>query len=563
MLDKKYEQMIGVIDQGTSSSRFVVFSAVTGEVIAKHQIEIGREHPQSGWVQQSAVDIYQSTLNCMNNVATILRSLKVPIKNIAAIGITNQRETSIAWDSHTGEPLCPAIVWSDSRTSDLVDRFIDKTPKKDKNTFQKKTGLAIHSYFSALKIRWMLDNIPAVKEANEDGRLKVGTVDCWLIYKLTGGASGGKHLTDVTNASRTNLFNIQKCKWDPELCEFIGINPSILPTVISSAQAYGHVKDPDCRLKGVVMGGILGDQQAALVGQTWDPNPDPDSPRPHVKVTYGTGAFLLWDIGEEPSFSSRGLLTTIAYQMGPKAKVHYALEGAVAYSGATMDWLRYKLELYTDHATGDELAKKALLEQHGPIQKAKSGQLANLKTLDACYLVPAFSGLFCPYWREDARGVIAGLNEKCTRGDLIAAGYRASAYQTQEVLEAARETNDGTKRKPPRVISVDGGLTKSSVLMQSLADITGSTIIRPNKSDVMTALGAAVAAAMAVGIDPTDLVSIRKHEGGGEKENTFRPVVSPRTRHLWMKGYQNAVKRSFNWQSDANKATSGRDGVED
>lgn len=563
MSDKKYEKMIGVIDQGTSSSRFVVFSAVTGEVVAKHQIEIGREHPQSGWVQQSAAEIYQSTLTCMNKVAKILQSLKAPIKNIAAIGITNQRETSITWDSQTGEPLCPAIVWSDSRTSDLVQHFINKTPHKDKNAFQEKTGLAIHSYFSALKIRWMLDNIPAVKEANEDGRLKVGTVDCWLIYKLTGGASGGKHLTDVTNASRTNLFNIRKCKWDSELCQFIGINPRILPTVISSAEAYGHVRDRDCRLRGVVMGGILGDQQAALVGQTWDPNPDPDSPRPHVKVTYGTGAFLLWDIGEKASFSPYGLLTTIAYQMGPKAKVHYALEGAVAYSGATMDWLRCKLELYTDHAIGDELAKKALLEQHGPIRRKQSGQLADLKTMDACYLVPAFSGLFCPYWREDARGVIVGLDENCTRGDLIAAGYRASAYQTQEVLEAAREMNDGTKRRPPRVISVDGGLTKSSVLMQSLADITGSTIIRPNKSDVMTALGAAVAAAIAVGIDPTDLVSIRKHEGGEEEENTFRPKISSKTRHLWMKGYHNAVKRSFNWQSDVNKATGDRDSAED
>lgn len=228
-----------------------------------------------------------------------------------------------------------------------------------------------------------------------------------------------------------------------------------------------------------------------------------------------------------------------------------------------MDWLRYKLELYTDHATGDELAKKALLEQHGPIKREESGQLVDLKTMDACYLVPAFSGLFCPYWREDARGVIAGLNEKCTRGDLIAAGYRASAYQTQEVLEAAREMNDGTKRKPPRVISVDGGLTKSSVLMQSLADITGSTIIRPNKSDVMTALGAAVAAAISVGIDPTDLLSIRKHEGGEEEANTFRPAVSPKTRHLWMKGYQNAVKRSLNWQSDVVKATGGRSGTEE
>ncbi len=191
---------------------------------------------------------------------------------------------------------------------------------------QKKTGLALHSYFSAMKIRWMLDNIPAVKEANEDGRLKVGTVDSWLVYKLTGGVNRGKHLTDVTNASRTNLFNIRKCKWDADLCKFMDIDPQILPKVISSAQAYGHVHDEDCRLKGVVMGGILGDQQAALVGQTWDPHPDPETPRPHVKVTYGTGAFLLWDIGKEPSFSPHGLLTTIAYQMGADEAPHYALE---------------------------------------------------------------------------------------------------------------------------------------------------------------------------------------------------------------------------------------------
>uniref|UniRef100_A0A5K3F5P9 glycerol kinase n=1 Tax=Mesocestoides corti TaxID=53468 RepID=A0A5K3F5P9_MESCO len=483
-------------------------------------------------------------------------------KNIASIGITNQRETIIAWDSKTGDPLCPAIVWSDSRTSDLVQVFIDKTPMKDKNTFQKKTGLAIHSYFSALKIRWMLDNVQAVREANEDGRLKVGTVDSWLIYKLTGGARGGKHLTDVTNASRTNLFNIRKCRWDMELCSFVGIDPKILPKVISSAQVYGHVHDDDCLLKGVTMGGILGDQQAALVGQTWDPNPDSNSPRPHVKVTYGTGAFLLWDIGEEPSFSPHGLLTTIAYQMGPTAKVHYALEGAVAYSGATMDWLRKKLKLYDDHKVGDELAKQALIENHGVIDGGNTGQLTSLKTMDACYLVPAFSGLFCPYWREDARGVIAGIGEGCTNGDLIAAGYRSSAYQTQEVLQAACETDRGPKRRPPRVISVDGGLTNSCVLMQSLADITGSKIIRPNKSDVMTALGAGVAAAIAVGIDPTDLLSIRQHEGGEQEANTFRPLVCPKTRRMWIRGYKNAVQRSLNWQTDAIAAAADSDDEE-
>ncbi|VDN19773.1 unnamed protein product [Dibothriocephalus latus] len=274
------QQLIGVVDQGTSSSRFIVFSATTGDIVSRHQIEIDREHPHSGWVQQSAADIYSATLRCMN-------------EEIAAIGITNQRETSIAWDSKTGEPLCPAIVWSDSRTSDLVQKFISKTPTKEKNAFQ---------------------------------RLSVGTVDSWVAYKLTGGASGGQHLTDVTNASRTLLFNINTLEWDPELCKFFKISRKILPKVISSAETYGTVKDPECSLKGVTLGGILGDQQAALVGQTWDPNPDPSCPRPHVKVTYGTGAFLLWDIGTTPSFSSQGILTTIAYKMGKDATPHYALE---------------------------------------------------------------------------------------------------------------------------------------------------------------------------------------------------------------------------------------------
>ncbi|KAM7534524.1 hypothetical protein Aperf_G00000114422 [Anoplocephala perfoliata] len=551
MSDQKYKTLIGVIDQGTSSSRFIVFSAITGEIIATHQIEITRKHPKSGWMEQPADEMYQSTLECINKVAENIRSLNVPLKNIRAIGITNQRETTVAWNSETGEPLYPAIVWSDSRTAELVHEYINRTPNKDKNIFQKKTGLMIHSYFSALKIRWMLDNVKAVRKANESGILKAGTVDSWLIFKMTGGANGGKHITDVTNASRTNLFNIRESKWDPEICKFFGIDPRILPTVITSAQKYGHIRDPNCLLEGVALAGILGDQQAALVGQTWEPHPDPTSPRPHVKVTYGTGAFLLWDIGVDPAFSPHGLLTTIAYQMGPGEKMHYALEGSISYSGATMDWLRYKLNLYKDHSDGDKLAQEALVKQHGEIKPGKPEQLVTLSTVDSCYLVPAFSGLLCPHWRESARGVIIGFDEGCTRGDIIAAGYRSSAYQTQEVLQAACETDNGHKRQPPRVISVDGGLTKSPVLMQSLADITGSTIVRPNMSHLMTALGAAVAAAISVGIDPTNLLSIRKHVGEDEAKNIFKPAVSQKTRELWLRGYQKAVKRSFDWQTDA------------
>ncbi|VDN99609.1 unnamed protein product, partial [Rodentolepis nana] len=523
--EPKEKDLIGVIDQGTSSTRFIVFNAATGKLVCMHQVPIAREHPRLGWVQQSASQIYKSVITCMNDAVDTLKARWISPERISAIAITNQRETTIAWNSKTGKPVCPAIVWSDTRTSEYIQDLIKKY-NDDRFVFQKSTGLPIDSYFSAMKIHWMLHNHGEVMGTYTREKLMVGTVDSWLIYKLTGGG----HLTDYTNASRTNLFNINSFQFDQDLCKAYGFSDYILPNVITSAEVYGKINDRNCRLYGTRLGGVLGDQQAALVGQTWASNPEHQTSK--VKVTLGTGAFILWDIGESPQFSTHGLLTTIAHKMGPEANTHYALEGSIASSGATMDWIQDKLGLFHDHASGGKLAEEALRRRAG--------------REDACYLVPAFFGLLCPYWRDDAKSVLVGFDEDCNRGDVIAAGYRSSAYQTQAVLQAACEHNDGEKRAPPTQISVDGGLSKSTVLMQSLADITGATVYRPNNSEVITALGAAIASAISVGIDPSKLIELRKYTTDEEIEaNTFKPRVDEKTRQKWIQGFENAVKLSL------------------
>ncbi|VDL59352.1 unnamed protein product [Hymenolepis diminuta] len=522
----KEKDLIGVIDQGTSSTRFVVFNAATGELVCTHQVPIGREHPHLGWVQQSPNQIYHSAIKCMNDAVATLKTRWISPERISVVGITNQRETTIAWNSKTGKPVCPAIVWSDNRTSECIQNLIKKN-KDNRFAFQKLTGLPIDSYFSAMKIHWMLHNYCEVMGTYTRDKLKVGTVDSWLIYKLT----GGQHLTDYTNASRTNLFNINSCKFDGDLCDAYELSDCILPRVITSAEVYGKINDRNCRLYGTRLGGVLGDQQAALVGQTWEPNPEHQMSK--VKVTFGTGAFILWDIGKSPHFNSYGLLTTIAHKMGPEANVHYALEGSIACSGATMDWIQNKLGMFYDHASGSKLAEEAL-------KRRESHE-------DACYLIPAFSGLLCPYWKEDAKSVLVGFDEDCTKGDVIAAGYRSSAYQTHAVLQAACEGNNGEKWELPKQISVDGGLSRSPVLMQSLADITGASIYRPNNSEVITALGAAIASAISVGIDPSKLTELRKYSTNEEIEaNTFKPRVDKKIRQRWIQGYENAVKLSLN-----------------
>ncbi|TGZ71283.1 hypothetical protein CRM22_002735 [Opisthorchis felineus] len=529
------ERLIVSIDQGTSSSRVLVFSTVTGEVVASHQVPVTPTYPSSGWIELDANQLYDTTLSCLNECTKQLNDKKRSVDDVAGIGLTNQRETTIVWDRSTGKPLAPAIVWSDARTADLVKRFVDRTPGKSANAFQRKTGLPIHSYFSALKLCWLLENNTAVTVAARAGRLLAGTVDTWVIWRLTNGQS---HVTDVTNASRTLLFNLQTLDWDPELCKFFGIDSAILPRIASSAEVVGIVSDPECALKGVKICGILGDQQASLVAQTWATSPTV-SFGPTVKVTYGTGAFMLWDIGKAPFFSDSGILTTVAFKMGAQNQVHYALEGSVAFAGATINWLKSKMKMFTDYKELESLAQRAYekTEENGS---------------DPCYLVPAFSGLFCPWWQENARAVLAGLTADVENSDMILAAIRSSVYQTYDVLRVATLASGGTRSgatlTKPREIVVDGGLANSSVLMQSLADILDMIVRRHNHSEMMTALGAAVAAALAVQIDPAGLLKLRLHplsESG--IKHSFSSKLSPHARQVMLTGWHAAVGRSLSW----------------
>ncbi|KAF7256122.1 hypothetical protein EG68_06594 [Paragonimus skrjabini miyazakii] len=524
------------IDQGTSSSRVIAFSATTGEVVASHQISVSPVYPASGWIEMDAEELYTTTLDCLNECANQLIGKSRSIKDVAGIGVTNQRETTIVWDRETGRPLAPAIVWSDSRTTDLVKKFIDLSPGRNVNAFQAKTGLPIHSYFSALKLCWFLENVAEVADASQNRTLMAGTVDTWIIWRLTNGRS---HVTDVTNASRTLLFNLQTLDWDPELCKFFGIDRRILPKVVSSSEVVGTVADPQCTLVGTKICGILGDQQASLVAQTWAISPT-DSFGPTVKVTYGTGAFMLWDIGPKVFLSDSGILTTVAFKMGANKPVHYALEGSVSFAGATINWLRSKMKLFSDYEELEALA-------HQAYTKHKENDS------DPCYMMPAFSGLFCPWWQETARGIIAGLTADVDKGDVVYAALRSCAYQTYDVLRVATlahggDSGSGAALVKPREIIVDGGLANSSVLMQSLADILDMLVRRHNHTEMMTALGAAVAAALAVGIDPSGLLKLRQYPATETQiPHTFSSELMPHSRQVMIAGWHAAVERSLSW----------------
>ncbi|VDP74385.1 unnamed protein product [Echinostoma caproni] len=529
------------IDQGTSSSRVIVFSALTGNVVATHQIPVTPTYPASGWIELNANELYETTLSCLNECAKQIQSQGKDLTSIASLGVTNQRETTIAWDRVTGKPLAPAIVWSDARTADLVKKFTSMTPGQDVNAFQEKTGLPIHSYFSALKLCWLLENDAAVSEANRLGTLLVGTVDSWIIWRLTNGQS---HVTDVTNASRTMLFNLHTLNWDPDLCRFFKIDPKILPKVVSSSEVVGEIQDPKCAMGSVKIAGILGDQQASLVGQTWPSSEGSTGSNqsfgPTVKVTYGTGAFMLWDIGNSPFFSKNGILTTVAFKMGPKAETHYALEGAVSFAGATINWLRNKLSLFSDYKELEALAREAYKNHREDMP-------------DSCYLVPAFSGLFCPWWQETARATLAGLTADVDRSAFIYAALRSSVYQTYDVLRVAtmaegRSAAGGATLTKPREIVVDGGMANSVVLMQSLADILNMIVRRHNHSEMMTALGAAIAAALAVGLDPSGLLKLRQFPKTADPPpHYFTPSILPHARQVMLTGWHAAVERSLGW----------------
>ncbi|XP_039550841.1 glycerol kinase isoform X3 [Pimephales promelas] len=505
--------LVAAIDQGTSSTRFLVFNAKTAELLSHHQVEIKQSFPKEGWVEEDPKEILQSVYECMDRTCEKLTQLNIDISNIKAIGVTNQRETTIVWDKETGDPLYNAIVWLDLRTQSTVERLINKTPGRNKNHLKHKTGLPISTYFSAVKLRWLMDNVENIHEAVLSHKAMFGTVDSWLIWCLTGGKKGGVHCTDVTNASRTMLFNIHTMDWDPELCTYFDIPMEILPKVRSSSEIYGLMKSGP--LTGVPISGCLGDQSAALVGQMCFKDGQ-------AKNTYGTGCFLLKNVGTKPVMSDHGLLTTVAYKLGRDKPAYYALEGSVAIAGAVVRWLKDNLGIIQ---TSSELEKLA----------------ADVGTSYGCYFVPAFSGLYAPYWEPSARGIICGLTQFTNRSHLAFAALEAVCFQTREILDAMN-LDSGIHLAQ---LQVDGGMTSNRLLMQLQADILCIPVVKPSMPET-TALGAAMAAGAAEGVsvwslNPEDLTEVTSEK--------FEPQINPEESELRYARWKKAVQRAMNWET--------------
>uniref|UniRef100_A0A673IXG0 glycerol kinase n=1 Tax=Sinocyclocheilus rhinocerous TaxID=307959 RepID=A0A673IXG0_9TELE len=505
--------LVAAIDQGTSSTRFLVFNAKTAELLSHHQVEIKQSFPKEGWVEEDPKEILQSVYECMDRTCEKLTQLNIDISNIKAIGVTNQRETTLVWDKETGEPLYNAIVWLDLRTQSTVERLINKTPGRNKNHL--KTGLPISTYFSAVKLRWLMDNVEKVHEAVLSHRAMFGTVDSWLIWCLTGGKKGGVHCTDVTNASRTMLFNIHTMDWDPELCKYFDIPMEILPKVRSSSEIYGLMVSKSGPLTGVPISGCLGDQSAALVGQMCFKDGQ-------AKNTYGTGCFLLKNVGTKPVMSDHGLLTTVAYKLGRDKPACYALEGSVAIAGAVVRWLKDNLGIIQTSTELEELA-------------------ADVGTSYGCYFVPAFSGLYAPYWEPSARGIICGLTQFTNRSHLAFAALEAVCFQTREILDAMNQ-DSGIHLSQ---LQVDGGMTSNRLLMQLQADILCIPVVKPSMPET-TALGAAMAAGAAEGVSVWSLTPEDLTEVTSEK---FEPQINPEESELRYARWKKAVQRAMNWET--------------
>ncbi len=502
------QPLVGAIDQGTSSSRFLLFDPKTSEVVCFHQVEITSHHPFEGWCEQDAEELLSKTTECMK---LTLEKGKIDPSRIKAIGITNQRETTVVWDRLTGKPLCKAIVWLDARTSSTVQKLVSQTPNNSKNYFQEKCGLPIATYFSAVKLRWLLDNNETVKNAVDESRCMFGTVDSWLLWNLTGGVNGGKHYTDVTNASRTMLMNLKEQQWDADLCDFFGVKNFILPEIKSSSEIYGAIDSG--LFKGIPLSGILGDQQAALVGQLCFQRGD-------AKNTYGTGNFLLYNTGTDVVYSKHGLLTTVAYKFGPDQPAHFALEGSIAITGAAIKWLRDSLGIITSASETSEIA--ASVPDNGGV-----------------YFVPAFSGLYAPYWQPDARGIIIGLTQFTTKAHIVKATMESVCFQTREILDSMNKDSG----IPLQVLLVDGGMTVNEMLMQQQADILGIKVMRPEMSET-TALGAAIAAGAARGIDLWDVSTAKENR---QRMKTFAPKLDVCKREEMYEKWLKAVQRCMKW----------------
>lgn len=494
---------IGALDQGTSSTRFIVFDS-SGSIVGQHQLEHRQILPQSGWVEHDAAEMWQRTQEVISGA---LVAAKIKASDLSAIGITNQRETTVVWDRSTGKPLSHAIVWQDTRTANFLEGL---SPAK-KTTITYKSGLAIAPYFSGSKMHWLITNIPAVQEAITSGTALIGTVDSWLVWNLSGGVRGGKHVTDVTNASRTLLMNLETLDWDDELLSIFNVPRAILPTIRSSSEVYATTDASGFLGAAIPIAGILGDQQAAMVGQAC-------FARGESKTTYGTGNFALVNTGEEIVRSKNGLLTTVCFKFGNE-KARYALEGSVAVTGSAIQWLRDQLQIISSAAEVEGLA--ASVSDNGGV-----------------YFVPAFSGLFAPYWRNDARGVIVGLTRAATKGHLARAALEAICYQTRDVLDAM-SSDSGVKLPDMRV---DGGITANELCMQMQSDVMGIEVIRPRIIET-TALGAAYAAGLAVGVySDLDQLRAQWQEARRWKPSPHSPLAT--TGYVrWKK----AIERTLNW----------------
>ena len=497
------EKFVLAIDQGTTSSRAIVFNH-SGQIVGVGQQEFEQIFPNPGWVEHNPIEIWDSVRTV---VADALVAAGINKDDLISVGITNQRETAVVWDKNTGEPVYNAIVWQDTRTAPIVRELAgDEGVEK----YKDRVGLPLATYFSGTKIKWILDNVEGARARAEAGDLLFGTTDSWVLWNLTGGTEGGVHKTDVTNASRTLLMNLKTLEWEPDICADFGIPMSMLPQICSSSEVYGHGREHGL-LTGIPISGILGDQQAATFGQAC-------FEIGMAKNTYGTGCFMLMNTGEEVVFSQNGLLTTLCYKIGDQKAV-YALEGSIAVAGSLIQWLRDNLKIIGSAPEVEDMA--LTVEDNGGV-----------------YFVPAFSGLFAPYWRDDARGAIVGMTRYNTQGHLDRAALEATAFQTREVLDAM-DADAGVALKELRV---DGGMIANNTLMQFQADVLGVDVVAPVVAET-TALGAAYAAGIAVGFWEGEADVIANWQEAKRWTPNMDEKEVQRTYRLWKK----AVTKSMDW----------------
>jgi glycerol kinase len=497
---------IGALDSGTTSNRFIIFDH-RGRIVGVDQKEHRQIFPQSGWVEHDPMEIWRNTGDVIRRT---LAKTGLSGKDIVAIGITNQRETTVMWNKRTGRPYMNAIVWQCTRTDEICRRLM---AEGGQDRFREKTGLPISTYFSGPKVRWILEQVPAARQDTEKGEALFGTIESWLIWWLTGGPEGGSHVTDVSNASRTQLMNLKTLAWDDEIVKTLKIPPQILPRIVPSIdeQTWGTTRVDGPLGAAVPVCGALGDQQAALVGQACFETGE-------AKNTYGTGCFLLLNTGNQAVSSGHGMLTTVGYQFRGQGPV-YCLEGSIAITGALVQWLRDNLG-FIEHAAEIEALARTVQDNGG------------------AYIVPAFSGLFAPYWRSDARGVIVGLTRYINRGHIARAALEAVAYQTMDVAEAMGK-DSGVKMSSLRV---DGGMVANELLMQFQADILGLPVIRPKITET-TALGAASAAALASGF----WSGLKELKNNWVMDKTWTPKIPVDQRRKGIDGWRKAIERTFNW----------------